>query len=93
MMNLNQHFLNQYFQHLIECNEYLKRSTTAYYILKFYGWKKPNNPDFINFLKNDFNSESVEILQKSAIDVIRCSFNAIVDILKKEEFKYIRYCF
>lgn len=38
---------------IIEPNRFLNQSIQAFYHADFYGYGKPNNPDYLNILKND----------------------------------------
>ena len=48
-------------QFMITKNQYLKKDTIGYYHQYYTGYGNPDNPNFLNILKNQFNSESVII--------------------------------
>lgn len=50
----------------IEKNEYLSRTTTAFFHTPYTRMGNPGNPDFLNDLKNTFNSFSEQKLQAAA---------------------------
>jgi hypothetical protein len=52
-------------QFTIQPNQFLNRSIQAFYHQDYTTFGAPNNPDFINHLKNQFGSTSVDVLQKS----------------------------
>lgn len=64
-------------------NNYLKHKVDIYYHQDYTGYKKPGNPDFINTLKNTFESESHQKLRNAQKQVI--------DILKKDIPNIMRY--
>jgi len=43
-------------QFQIQANEFLSQNTNAYYHVPYVGWGNPGNPDYINDLKNTYNS-------------------------------------
>ena len=47
---------------IIAHNEYLSQDTIGYYSLDYVGYGMPNNPDFINTLKNQFDKYSRDTL-------------------------------
>lgn len=49
-------------QFRIQANEYLQSPTHGYYHLPYIGYGQPGNPDFINDLKNTFNTYSEQKL-------------------------------
>ena len=51
-------------------NEYLKKNTQAYYRHDYTTFGTEGNPDFINHLKNSFNSTSVTVLEAAAKELI-----------------------
>jgi protein-disulfide isomerase len=64
---------------IIEKNDFLSRNIPAFYNKDYIGYGRPNNPDFINVLKNTYNSYSVDIL-KNAINELEKVLNDIFDI-------------
>lgn len=68
----------------IEKNIYLRKDITGYYHQFYTGYKQPNNPDFLNTLKNTFNTEPQENLIKARKDVIEILKKDIPYIVKEE---------
>ena len=78
----------------LELNEYLKgnirqrlakRPPRSYFSLDYYGWNQPNNPDFINILKNDFNKNSEFDLRSAWGELMRIIQPALLEIINKEK--------
>jgi hypothetical protein len=63
-------------QFKIQPNQFLKCSIQAFYHQNYTTFGAPDNPDFINHLKNQFGSNSVDVLQRSA--------NEFLEILKED---------
>lgn len=58
---------------IISRNEFLSRDTQGYFHQYYTGYRQPGNPDFLNVLKNTFNSEPRENLlnaSKKVIDIL-----------------------
>lgn len=55
---------------LIPANEYLSRCTNAFYHVPYTRMGNPNNPDYLNFLKNTFNNYPGHKLQ-AAVQELR----------------------
>lgn len=66
---------------IIEKNEYLQQDITAYHHCLYIGFKQPDNPDFLNHLKNTFNNTDRIVLNEAA--------NTVVNILTQEIPKMI----
>jgi len=47
----------------ITANHFLNRSIRSFYHTNYVGYNKPGNPDYINKLKNTFNSENIQVLR------------------------------
>lgn len=75
--------------HQLEINEYLHQVIKAYYVLDYFGWGKPNNPDFINDLKNDFGEKSDYVLDNACKKLRANSYESINEIIKKEKLDTI----
>ena len=60
----------------ISRNEYLKHSVTAFYNCDYTGYNEPDNPNFINTLKNNRNNESNNSL--------KYAMECVYDILKSD---------
>ena len=69
---------------VICANEYLNKSAKGYYNLDYVGYGQPENPDFLNWLKNTFNNESVFKLETGRRLVEKTLCKAIPEILSKE---------
>ncbi len=66
---------------LISPNEYLNRKIKAFYHTNYIGYRKPGNPDYLNILKNTYNSYSVDLLNNAInklIDVLRIDLPTIM---------------
>lgn len=47
---------------IIKPNEYLQQAVRAFYRTDYTGYNQPNNPNYINVMKNTFNSTPVKEL-------------------------------
>lgn len=54
---------------MIKANEYLNKDIEAYYSVDYLGYNKIGNPNYLNILKNDFNSRSIKELKTAAIQL------------------------
>jgi len=61
----------------IYTNEYLRKNIKAYYHTKYTGYKNQDNPDFLNDLKNTFNSYS----EKKLLNAIEKLNNILINDL------------
>lgn len=68
---------------IINRNAHLKREITGYYHQYYTGYKQPDNPDFLNVLKNTFNTESQRTLIDARDRVIDISMNDLPLIIKE----------
>lgn len=75
--------------HYIEHNEYLDRNILGYYSLNYYGWGKPDNPYFINTLKNDFNGNPADEIVTSCNTLITIATQHISEIIEQENLDCI----
>lgn len=50
---------------IITPNEFLRESIQAYYRYDYIGYEKVGNPDFLNDLKNQFNTSKISVLQNA----------------------------
>lgn len=66
---------------IIDRNGYLKRSIPGYYHQLYTGFRQPGNPDFLNTLKNTFDSESHRNLVEARDKVIEILIEDIPEIL------------
>lgn len=53
----------------IASNEFLNKNIKGFYHTDYVGYRKPGNPDFINVLKNTFNSSSASMLNQSVAEL------------------------
>lgn len=63
-------------------NDYLSKPITAYFNRFYTGYKLPNNPDFINVLKNNFNNELKNNLLEAQKEVENILYKDIPLIMK-----------
>ncbi len=49
----------------IQSNRYLNQDIQAFYRTDYIGYRKPGNPDYINTLKNTYNSCSASLLNSA----------------------------
>ncbi len=56
-------------QFQINVNNYLARPTKAFFRVQYLGMGRPGNPDYLNDLKNTFNSFPMNKLQNAAQDL------------------------
>lgn len=80
-MNIKSYFL--------ECNEYLEKETKAYFSLDYFGFGQPNNPDFINGLKNDFGNTRKKELVKYAQEMHEKCTDDIIEVYDNEKLDTI----
>ncbi len=62
-------------------NEYLKQNIRAFYHTDYLGYKEDNNPDYINILKNTYNSYNLSILNKACNDMEEFLYDDISEIV------------
>ena len=68
---------------VITANECLKHKTTAYYNCDYIRYQAPGNPDFINGLKNQFDSYSASKLSSDAAQLMSILKNDLPAIYQK----------
>lgn len=69
---------------IIERNRYLKRNINGYYHQLYTGFNQPDNPDFLNILKNTFNREKHRNLAEARYKVVEILMEDIPKIIHKE---------
>lgn len=69
---------------IIEKNSYLKKDITGYYHQLYTGYGQPDNPVFLNTLKNTFNSEPHRNLIEARNKVINILMEDVPYIVKME---------
>jgi hypothetical protein len=65
----------------INKNDFLKRDITGYYHQLYTGFRQPGNPDFLNTLKNTFNSEPHRNLVEARDKVIEILMDDLPEII------------
>lgn len=68
-------------KHILQPNDFLTIPITAYYSLDFHRFGKPDNPDFLNIIKNDFRNKSPDELYLAMAEVVGNSILGINDII------------
>jgi hypothetical protein len=73
-------------------NNYLSRNINAFYHVPYTGYRNPENPDYLNILKNTYNSYPQDRL-RSAANELRCALlNDLPQILDLSEFDVMTVC-
>ena len=72
--------------HTIQKNEFLDTDIYAYYNTDYVGYKKTNNPDFLNELKNTFNNTPEEELNAAVNAVYERFVEDIPQIIQQNNF-------
>lgn len=67
-------------EHTIQKNGYLSRTVRAFYSMYYVGYNKPNNPNFINDIKNQFGTIPTEQLELSKYKLCRELYEGILNI-------------
>lgn len=68
---------------MIKPNSFLKKKTTGYFHPYYTGYGKPNNPNFLNTLKNTFDREKMENLLIAKGKVVNILMEDIPKIIKR----------
>jgi hypothetical protein len=69
-------------QFAVQPNKYLTSKTVGYYHQLYTGYRTDGNPDFLNKLKNTFNTEPSHILQsakQSVVDILLCDIPFVIN--------------
>jgi len=69
-------------QFTISANEYLQQNIQAFYHTDYVGHRKPGNPDYINTLKNTYNSFSEHILSSAVKELKNVLLEDLPEILR-----------
>lgn len=64
---------------IIEKNDFLSENVPAFYSKDYIGYKRNGNPDFLNTLKNTFNSYPSSVLNGAVIELNKV-LNEVLDI-------------
>jgi hypothetical protein len=79
-------------QFQINANNYLYRPTTAFFHVPYTGMGKSGNPDYLNHLKNTFNSFSSNVLQSAVQELRRVLCEDLFQISKLPGFSSMVVC-
>lgn len=66
---------------MIDPNEYLNQEIQGFYCCDYVGYNQPNNPDYINTLKNTFNYESKENLESALKTLISFLYDELYGLI------------
>lgn len=66
-------------------NEFLMTDNKGYYHQFYTGYRQPDNPDFINTLKNTFNQISLSVLTQARDKVIEILLNDLPEIIEEND--------
>ncbi len=78
---------------IIESNRFLKQNIQAFYHTDFYGYGKPNNPDYLNIIKNDNHHHWSDYqLNKAANDLRNILGKDFPQLLQLLEFNTLTVC-
>lgn len=78
---------------IVEKNNFLSRDTEGYFHQYYTGYGRPDNPDFLNVLKNTFDNEPMERLVRARDEVVRILLCDIPEIIQnKEDKNWIMVC-
>ena len=79
-------------QFQVLANEYLSRSTNAFYHVPYTRMGNPGNPDYLNALKNTFNDSPEQKLQSAVQELRSVLQNDLPQILQSLGFDVITIC-
>ncbi len=72
---------------------FLSRNIQAFYHTEFYGYGKPNNPDYLNILKNDkhqnWSEAQLKFSYNKVADIIGNDIGSILEMQYGDEFEKI----
>ncbi|SFK15597.1 hypothetical protein SAMN04488082_11588 [Desulfomicrobium apsheronum] len=77
---------------VIESNYFLSRKINAFFHTDYVGYKKPGNPNYINILKNTYNSYSASYLNSAVNDLLNVLHTDLPLIVKKINSEPIYVC-
>lgn len=77
---------------VIEPNYFLSRKINAFYHTDYIGYKKPGNPNYINILKNTYNSYSTSYLNSAAKELFNVLHIDLPLIIQKNNSKPLHVC-
>lgn len=76
----------------IESNEYLKQEIQGFYCCDYVGYNEPNNPDYINTLKNTFKDKSKENLESALKILLPLLYDALYKLISSTDTLAITVC-
>lgn len=76
-------------EHTLFPNEFLRQVIKAYYSLDYVGFGNPNNPDYINTLKNDFEKNSKQEIELATISLCKTCKKPIRDIINNHNIDMV----
>lgn len=79
-------------KHIIRRNDYLSHDVRAYFSRYYWGYSKPQNPDFINILKNQFGNNPPTELKDAYMQLAKYLYrdiSCIHDIVGFEELTVV----
>jgi hypothetical protein len=76
----------------IAANRFLSRQTTAFYHVPYIGMRSPGNPDYLNDLKNTFNTFSPNRLQSASYELQAVLKEDLPKILCQLSYNVIVVC-
>lgn len=79
-------------QFTISANEYLQQNIRAFYHTDYVGHRKPGNPDYINTLKNTYNSFPAHILNPAVQELKNVLLEDLPQILQLLRLNTITVC-
>ena len=77
---------------MIEPNPYLSRRIKSFYHINYLGHRKLGNPDYINTLKNTYNSYSNELLNNAIRELENALLEDLPNILKILQLQSMTVC-
>jgi amidophosphoribosyltransferase len=70
-------------------NSFLSRTCNGYFNRYYTGYRTPGNPDFINYLKNQFQSQSPFLLEECREEVAKCVTEDLLAIRDQEGLHHV----
>ena len=80
------------YKFLIQSNSYLSRDVEAFYHTNYVGYKKPGNPDYINTLKNTYNSYPESMLDNAVQELRRVLLDDLDNLLQILQLTPLTVC-
>lgn len=77
---------------IIKSNRYLSQDIQAFYHTDYIGYRKPGNPDYINTLKNTYNSCSASLLNNAVQELKSALLEDLPQILKIIQLNSLTVC-